>query len=283
MDDLVQLARQNTRDPDDLWRYSPLYEWPIVAIDDEYIIPSPLGLLQRLSPQGLYFVARNALDVDANPQNFREFTSTLGCRFEDYVGEQLRFIENVFLHSEITYGSSQKSVDYIIETDNVLVLVEAKSVAPDVETRSGIFPEEGNVHRNLTRACDQIDRTVTMIQEGHPSFPELMDRPMRGLVVTREQYFNLPLPFIVDVVQPASVPTTVISSQQLECAIPALRSARNCDTLLLESLASKTSAIKTDLHPLPIGTNPLLKDLWSDWSFKQRPTELHSSADKAAD
>ena len=278
VDEIVELARQNTPDPDDLWKYTPLYEWPIVVIDDDYIVPSPLGLLQRLSPQGLYFVARDALAADSEPDRFQAFTSTLGGRFEDYIGEQLRNIENVRLHSEILYESGTLSVDYIIETDDVLVLVEAKSVAPDVDTRSGNFPEQGSVHRDLTRACNQIDHTVAKIEEGHPSFPQLMDRPIRGLIVTREQYYNLPLPFIIDEVQPASVPTTIVSSQQLEYAISALRSVSKCGALLLESLASDTTAIKTDLHPLPIGTNPLLKELWSDWSSKQRPTESNSSA-----
>ena len=147
VDDLVRLGRQHTPSPDELWRYNPFFEWPIAILKDTtYVTTSPLGVLQRLSPQGLYFVGLRAIDPDTNKREFRAFTKALGNRFERYVGEQLRLIQHAKLHSEITYDSSKKSVDFIIETPEVLVLVEVKSVAPSIDTRSGVFPQEGDVH-----------------------------------------------------------------------------------------------------------------------------------------
>ena len=266
VNDLVHLGRQNTASPLELWLYNPFYEWPIAILDDgTYVAPSPLGVLQRLSPQGLYFVGLRALDPDANKKAFRAFANALGHRFERYVGEQLRLIQHLRLHTETTYDSSKKSVDYIIEAPEVLVLVEAKSVAPSIDTRSGVFPQEGDVHRNIQRACNQISRTAELIQEGHTSFPALQNREMRGLVVTREHYFNLQMPFIREVIHPASVPTTVVSVQQLEDVIPTLIDDTTCGGSLLNALASKPDAIGTSLDHLPIGENPILREVGDQW------------------
>ena len=221
-----------------------------------------------LGPQGLYFVGR-----DANPDAFRAFTKALGLRFERYIGVQLGFIRHAELHSEIVYDDDQKSVDYIIETPEVLVLVEAKSVAPNIATRSGIFPDHGDVERNIERACRQITRSATLIEQGHPDFPALNGRQMRGFVVTREQYFNLPLPFLTDVVKPASIPTTIVSSQQLEGVIPALSNDADCGTSLLGALASDPEIVKTSLDPLPLGRNQLLGEIGDRWHDEHRLIE----------
>ena len=192
VDRLARVGRSNTPSPDDLWACNPLYEYPIVVLDgDTYVIPSPQGILQRLAPQGLYFLGRDVVDGDG-PRAFEGLTSRLGKRYERYIGEQLSLLTHATLHSEVSYGRSQKSVDYIIEMPEVVVLVEAKSVAPNAYTRSGIFPDNGDMDRGINHACQQITRTATLMEGGHPDFPDLRDRPLRGLVVTRERYLNLP-------------------------------------------------------------------------------------------
>ena len=272
--DLAQLGQEMSPDLDDLWRFNPFYEWPIAILDDgTYVTPSPLGVLQRLGPQGLYFVGRDAVDADADPDAFRAFTKALGLRFERYIGVQLGLILHAQLHSEIVYDDDQKSVDYIIETPDVLVLVEAKSVAPNIDTRSGIFPDHGDVERNIERACKQITRSASLIEQGHPDFPTLNGRQMRGLVVTREQYFNLPMPFLTDVVQPASIPTTIVSSQQLEGVIPALSNDADCGTSLLSALGLDPDVVKTSLDPLPLGRNQLLGEIGDRWHDEHRLIE----------
>ena len=271
--DLAQLGQEMTPDPDDLWRFNPFYEWPIAILaDGTYATPSPLGVLQRFGPQGLYFIGREAVDADANPNGFLAFTRDLGSRFERYIGVQLGFIRHAQLHSEIVYDDDQKSVDYIIETPEVLVLVEAKSVAPNIHTRSGVFPEDGEIQKKIERACRQITNSASLIERGHPRFPVLAGRPMRGLVVTREQYFNLPLPFL-DVVQPASIPTTLVSSQQLEGVIPTLSDDADCGTSLLGALGSDPDVVKPSLDPLPLGRNQLLDEIRDRWFDEHRLIE----------
>lgn len=86
------------------------------------MVPSPQGILQPLAPQGLYFLVCDAVAGDGR-RAFQGFTSRLGQRYERYIGEQLRLLTHTTLHPEISYGQSRKSVDYIIETPEVVVLV----------------------------------------------------------------------------------------------------------------------------------------------------------------
>ena len=257
----------NRPSPGDLWTFNPLYERPIIFMnDDTYVVPSPRTVLHRIAPQGLYFLVLDAMDGDQNPNEFRGFTAKLGLRFQAYVGEQLRLLKHATVHPEITYDSSQQSVDYIIETPDVLVLVEVKSVAPDIWTRSGVFPDGGDVDRKINRACQQITRTAELILRNHPDLPKLEGRPMRGLVVTREDYFNLSLFPVTEVATPASIPTTVVSSQQLEFVVSGLSDDVVCGSSLLGALASDTNRIKTDLEPLPGGINPLAEKVVKRWA-----------------
>ena len=83
--------------------------------------------------------------------------------------------------------------------------------------------------------------------------------------------FNLPMPFLTDIAQPASVPTTVVSAQQLETAIPALSDDSECGTTMLNSLASDLTNVKTNLDPLPLGRNQLLQDMWERWATEHMP------------
>ena len=256
IEDLVPLGRENMTTVEDLWSFNPLYQRPIVILEDGmYVIPCPRALMQRLAPQGLYHIVGDALDADANLQEFQRFTSALGVRFQRYVGQQLHLLEHGTVHPEITYASGQQSVDYIVETPEVLVLVEVKSVSPSPETRYGVFP----------KACGQISRTAELIRDGHPDLPPSNGRPVRGLVVTREEYFNLPIASITDVIKPASVPTTVVSSQKLEDVLAGLRKESACGSLLLQALAPDADTIKMDLIPLSADTNPLLSEIRDQW------------------
>ena len=275
VDNLARLGKETTPDPADLRRFNPFYEWPIAILDDgTYVIPSPLGVLQRLGPQGLYFLGR-----DADPDGFGAFTKDLGDRFERYIGAQLEFIQHAQVHPEIVYDDDKRGVDYIIETPQVLILVEVKSAGPDIKTRSGIFPEDGEMQRKIEKACHQITTSAARIDQEHPDFPALAGRPMRGLVVTREQYFNLPLVVLTDVVKPASIPTTIVSSQQLECVIPGLSHDVDCGTSLLGALASDPGVLKTSLDPLPLGRNQLLGEIGDRWFDEHRLREPEESDD----
>ncbi len=130
VEELAAAGRENAADDDDHWGYNPFFEHPIALLeDDTCVMPSPLGVLQRLSPQGVFFIIRDAIDRGLISTTIRDFSDALGKRFERYIGAQLKQLKHVTVHSEIAYDKGQKlSVDYIVETPEALVLVEAKLV-----------------------------------------------------------------------------------------------------------------------------------------------------------
>lgn len=251
------------------WSFNPFFEHPIALLDDgTYVMPSPLGVLQRLAPQGVLLVILDAINSGRLDTTARGFTNALGERFERYIGEQLELLQHITLHSEVTYNRGQnKSVEFMIETPEAIVLVEAKSTAPDETTRSGDDPDQRKMRELFRKACGQISRTAQQIEQGNPKFPPQNGRPIRGLIVTREHYYNLPMMFIGDPMPTASVPTTVWSSNQLEHAIPGLIDDPDCGARLLEALAPDADRLYTATDPLPLGHNPLLKEQWDQWKL----------------
>lgn len=280
----AQAGRTRSFGDDGHWGYNPFFEHPIALLDDgTYIMPSPLGVLQRLSPQGVFFIIVDAINNGLISSTVRQFSDALGKRFERYVGVQLKQLKHATVHDEIAYDNGQKlSVDYIVETPEVIVLVEAKSPAPDAEARSGVSLETGKMGQLLAKAYDQIDRTAEQIEQGNPDFPSQDGRPLRGLVVTREQYYNLPTAFIGNTMPTASIPTAVWSSQLIEHALPSLIDDADCGQKLLKALPPDTQRQTTRTDPLPLGHNPLLHDLWQQWqiTWPQTPDSASQDVDR---
>lgn len=267
--ELAEAGRAKSFGDDGHWGFNPFFEYPIAILEDgTYVMPSPLGVLQRLSPDGVYFIIMNAINDGLISLTDRGFSDALGKRFECYVGVQIKQLKHATVHGEIAYDSGQKlSVDYIVETPEVIVLVEAKSPQPDARVRSGENLDSGKMGKLLAKACDQIDESAEQIAQGNPAFPSQDGRPLRGLIVTREHYYNLPMSFIGNTMPTASVPTSVWSSQLFEHAIPSLTDDPDCGQRLLEALAPDTQRLYTTTDPLPLGHNPLLHDLWKQWAI----------------
>ncbi len=264
-DALADIGRRETPDPSDLWGFNPLFERPIVAIGGDYVVPCPGAILQRLSPQGLLFVVRDSLSAEPNPRRaFRAFTQRLGSRFEAYIGEQLRLLEHATVTPEISYEGGKLGVDYIVETPEVVLLVEVKAIAPTLATRAGRFLEDGDVATKIRKACDQIAETAGLLESRHEAFPSLNGRPVRGLVVTRDPYYLLDAPFFDDAREPMSVPTTFIGSHELERVLPSLMHDAACGARLLDVLPNDLGSVGRSLRDLPQGLNPLLSEVFDE-------------------
>ena len=267
IEELAQAGSANASGDDGHWGYNPFFENPIALLEDgTYVMPSPRGILQRLSPQGVFFIIVDAINSGLINSTVRDFSDALGKRFERYIGVQLKKLKHITVHDEIAYDKGQKlSVDYIAETPEAIVLIEAKSSAPDAQARSGVNLDAGKMGQVLATACNQIERTAEQIEQGKPEFPSQNGRPLRGLIVTREQFYNLPSAFIGNTMPTASVPTSVWSSQLFEHALPELTGDPECGKRLVEALAPDTQRLYTRADPLPLRRNPLLKDLWEQW------------------
>lgn len=94
------------------------------------------------------------------------FTDDVGDLFEQYIGRQLATIPNAQVHPEILYDNgSKRSVDWIVVCDDVVILVEVKSVRPtEAVRRLGKTSEAGaELRRMLGRAYKQLEKSDALI------------------------------------------------------------------------------------------------------------------------
>ncbi|MFF3547513.1 hypothetical protein ACFYXD_37490 [Streptomyces platensis] len=71
------------------------------------------------------------------------------------------------VHPEIVYGRSKAlSVDWIVVTEELVLLVEVKSVRPTAHVRLASEQRIDEVRRMLGRAYEQIDDTAALIAGG---------------------------------------------------------------------------------------------------------------------
>ncbi len=262
-DELAQRARRHQIAEDDLWGVNPLFERPILNMAGIYVMPCAPSILQKVSPQGLFFTASEFLGPDRRA--FREFSKRLGNRFERYIEQQLRLIPYATITPEILYDNDQRSVDFIVEMQDLVLLVEVKSAAPTVRMRTGDLSNARDVTDVLQKGCTQIDRTAELLRKRHSSFPDLQGRPLRGLVITREPYYMLGTPFFDNLIRSPRIPTTIISSQYLETALPALIDDPDEGGRLLTALPADPATIHSRLGPLDLRMNPLLGELWEQY------------------
>ena len=264
-DMLASIGRRETPDPSDLWGFNPLFERPIVAIGDDYVVPCPEAILQRLSPQGLLFVVRDSLGAEPDSSSaFEVYMQRLGVRFEAYVGEQLRLLEHAAVTPEVAYEGGKLSVDYVIETPEVVVLVEVKSIAPTLDTRAGRFSDDSGDARKLQKACGQIAETARLLERGHGALPSLNGRPMRGLVVTRDPYYLLNASVFDGVREQVAVPIAFVAAHELELVLPSLMHDAACGARLLDALPDDLGSACGGMGELPQGRNPLLSEMFDE-------------------
>jgi hypothetical protein len=241
------------------WSPNPLLPWPLVAISDDLVGPSPRYIIDRITPTGLYFIGLDAFGT--------RFTDALGCMFERYVGVQLRLLRHTIVHDEVVYGSPERrTTDFFVVTDEVVVLVEAKASRPVLATR--VVQPEGNedIGKKIGNARSQILATAKLIEDGHPAVAHIPnDRPLRGLVVTLEPFHLVQTFLFEDVLGDASVPITITSAHELEGVVAMLAERPDVGERLLQALTpqpdsppSLREAVK-DLTPVP---NPILSNGW---------------------
>jgi hypothetical protein len=241
------------------WSPNPLQNWPLVAISDDLVGPSPRYIIDRITPTGLYFIGLDAFGP--------RFTDALGCMFERYVGTQLRLLRHAAVHDEVVYGSPERrTTDFFVVTDQVVVLVEVKASRPVLATRVGQLQGDEDIGKKLGSARSQILTTAKLIEDGHTAVAHIPnDRPMRGLVVTLEPFHLVQTFLFEDVLGDSPVPITITSAHELEGVVAMLAERSDVGERLLRALTpepdlppSLRDAAK-DLTPVP---NPILNDGW---------------------
>jgi hypothetical protein len=211
-----QQERSNFR-PSPVRRYTfnPLLDRPIVAgITDEHLVPVP-GLIERKnSPLGIWYAG---IDKWHNA-----FAKEVGHLFEEYVGRHLNLITDATLVPEITYDKDHKrSVDWIVVTDDLVLLVEVKSARPTEPIRLGSNEAWDDLVTKFVKAFEQIEKANQKIEEGNTAFSRIpRDRPRIGLIITMERFPFANWPEIRRRLNISpSIATCVGSSEELELLV----------------------------------------------------------------
>ncbi|MDW8478532.1 hypothetical protein QBA57_41625 [Streptomyces scabiei] len=193
------------------FEYNPLRGTPFVrGYGPGLLAPVSHLIPAKASPLGIYYtgVARYG---DA-------FAQDLGVLFEAYVGRQLQLLPDAVVRPEIVYGRNRaRSVDWIVVTDELVLLVEVKSVRPTRHLRLATDQRVKEVNRMLGRAYGQIDNTAALIASGQKEFAGVpTDRPVHGLIVTMEPFHIVNAPLQRPQLPATTVPVTVCSISELE-------------------------------------------------------------------
>jgi len=243
------------------WAFNPLVAKPLVELDsDRLVAPEPRLLLHRIAPTGLYFIGLDAFGA--------AFPDSLGCLFEAYVGAQLRSLGRGSVSPEIVFGKpEQKTVDWFLVLDELVVLVEAKAYRPIEATRLGVGEGDDDLLSKLGKGVDQLQRTYQLLLDGRPELSHIpTDRPIVGLVVTLEP-FHLANTLIWDQALPASdIPSAIVPIHEFEGVIGAAKDALDIEQRIQRALTPTPPSPPSlrvavdDLEPMP---NPILDAAWA--------------------
>lgn len=245
------------------YAYNPLLKTPLVDLGKGGIVAPQTALIPRtVTPSGLFYLGAETWGETLPRQ--------LGYRFEAYVGRQLRSIEVFQVHPEIVYGKpEQRSVDWLVVTPSVVILVECKSRRLTLDARAGGDTLVAEVVKRLDEARGQINRSAKRIQDRSEAFSHIPgDRPMVGLIVTSDPFYMSNTPFIGKHLQQADVPTLFASIRELEHLV----------SLPPEQIASTLLSIATDaeratwhlgsaLTGAPHNRNTILEAAWQKLSW----------------
>jgi len=154
------------------------------------------------------------------------FARDLGRLTEHYVGRQLSSLTGVEIHPEILYGKPQKkSIDWFLLFDEVIVLVEVKSMRATVDLRAASSNAIDTIAYRLDAAMRQIRSTNSEIEALNPAFGHIpSDQPRIGIVVTAEPFYTANSQFMREKMNTCPIPTIIASLREIEhivCIDPA--------------------------------------------------------------
>ncbi len=203
-----------------------------------------------------------------NPTFKTKFSTELGYVFEAYVGRQLGLLTDATVHKEIPYGhrKGDKSVDWIVEFEDLTLLIEAKSRRSTEPVRLATPNAVQALNKLFEKGFGQIDNTARLIKEQHPSFRQFpKDRPILGLIVTAEPFYMAAGPDYRQFLPTSATPVELCSAYDLERLV----------TVEDDTLGNLYAEVMggTDIHELgfyqamqrsgrSFGRNKILQDAW---------------------
>ncbi|MEV4677303.1 hypothetical protein AB0K34_37095 [Actinomadura sp. NPDC049382] len=198
--------------------FNPLCDRPLLkGYGAGYLCPSPSLLWAKSAPPALYFTGRAHFGA-AN--DGMAFARDLGHLFEAYVGRNLKLLPDATLHGEIQAqagrkGEQLKSVDWIVETTELVLLVEVKATMPTEPSRLGDLERASSDWEKVGKAAKQIEAVAGYLRDGHPAYAHIQpaERPVLGLAVTLEPFYLINA---YNRLPATSTPVYIVSAEELE-------------------------------------------------------------------
>jgi hypothetical protein len=260
-------ARSNrASDPDEQrFDFNPIATTPFVELEPgRFWAPSAREVIQRVSMNSTYY-----LGVE---QFGNAFAEDLGLLVELYVGDQIRQLHTRVEH-DVEYEKGKRTVDYVVQTADEILLVEVKGARVAVGARTSFDRFVDDANRDVGHAFEQINRAVSVVSS-HPRFGHL-DRtlPIRGVVVTAEPHHVANSVIARAGMPDPGVPTVALDLGELELAIDLGLAGRPNLWANLANRGSKGSGTVADYLNSErdvIGrrtTNPILDAAWEKVSL----------------
>jgi hypothetical protein len=228
-----------------------------------YLCPGPKLVLSKASPWGLYFSGLERFGTD--------FTTEIGYFFEQYIGRQLALLDAQVL-PEIRYKEGKQyldGVDWIVVFDDLVLLVEVKSVIPTEPVLLGTSDATEHIVGKLKKAYRQINKTAGLIKDRRPEFQVIPgDRPILGMAVTLEPFYLTEAPFLRYFLPETQVPVSVASAAEIEELVTITDSP--ISALLLERNADEersTWSVGVALQGHERHRNPILEAGWNTYPW----------------
>lgn len=213
--DITARARAG-RNPDPELRvhdFNPLFATPYIGMNaDIHYAPLPRLVADKASLASVYY---QGLAKWGEP-----FSRDLGKLVEVYAGEQLSLIPEAVLSGERDYEHGSLSVDWIVVLPTVVLLVEVKSARVAQPSRLTLPAFLKDVTIDVGKSLGQIARTADLVRAAHRAFDDIpKDRPLRGVVITAEPHHLINSPIYRKGLEDPTVPTIVLSLDELEHAV----------------------------------------------------------------
>jgi hypothetical protein len=247
------------------YEYNPLRTTPLLkGYGPGLLAPVSQLIPAKASPLGIYYTGVAKFGG--------AFAQDLGDLFEAYVGRQLGLLPDATVLPEIAYGQNHAlSVDWIVVTEELVLLVEVKSVRPTAHLRLATEHRVKELQRMLGRAYEQIDRTAALIASGRREFAEVpTDRPVQGLIVTMEPFHIANAPLQRPLLPATTVPVTVCSISELENMVTITDAP--VGRLLLDRAADarrSTYALREALSGHTHARNAVLDAGWDSYPWRE--------------
>jgi hypothetical protein len=210
---LVTETGESQGSPYRRWEANPLIAYPLVdLLDGRYVAPQYRLVSKLAAPDALAyrgFIKRGA-----------DFTTQLGPIFEQYVGDQLKLIGTDSVSGEIKFQHGKTklaSIDWFVELNDCILLVEVKSARPNDAVRSGRVDIKTAYKAALGRAYAQITETKKYIDSGRVEFQRYSTgKKLIGIVVTLEPFYLANSGLFLEYEQDSGLPILQASAAEIE-------------------------------------------------------------------